>query len=218
LEIDTNKSSNNREWKVIYNSFNASFVSSCLPDINLFSQNNLNKGYILHVGSNLHRKNRKLLLDLVLSLGNRWKGCICYAGQLLENDLLEYAKQVDLLDRIVSIVNPDHETLVALYNSCEAFIFPSFSEGFGWPLIEAQACGAPVIASNIEPMLEVTGGAALFANPFDAEDFANVFIDLMSDLSLREKLIQEGFDNCKRFNSDKMINSYLKLHGLPTIK
>jgi glycosyltransferase involved in cell wall biosynthesis len=116
-------------------------------------------------------------------------------------------------NRVKSIVKPGHETLLALYSLCDAFIFPSFSEGFGWPVIEAQACGAPVIASDIEPMPEVSGGGALHANPKTAADFADAFLSLQNK-ALREQLVNKGFENCKRFSSEKMIDAYLLLHGL----
>jgi glycosyltransferase involved in cell wall biosynthesis len=115
-----------------------------------------------------------------------------------------------LRERARIIVKPDHNTLVALYSSCEAFIFPSYSEGFGWPVIEAQACGAPVIASNIEPMPEVSGGAALYADPSDPEAFAEALLTLQN-LTTRALLVQRGFANSGRFEPAHMIQAYLNL-------
>jgi glycosyltransferase involved in cell wall biosynthesis len=171
----------------------------------------------LHVGSALARKNRKLLLDMARITGNRWDGCICMAGEAIDQDLMDYAKTIGLNERVVSVERPDHQTLLALYSSCDVFIFPSFSEGFGWPVIEAQACGAPVIASNIEPMQEVSGGAALHADPTKPEDFANAFLSL-KDKDVRDGLIQHGYQNALRFNPCTMIDAYLDLHALKRIK
>ncbi|WP_207435353.1 glycosyltransferase family 4 protein [Sabulibacter ruber] len=205
-----------KDWRVIYNAFNADFrpvpteeKRSLLrqADIDLMTP------FLLHVGSGLARKNRKLLIDMVHALGSNWTGNICYAGEPADEDMLAHARSLGLENRIFSVVKPNHATLRALYNACEAFVFPSFSEGFGWPLIEAQACGTPVISSNIEPMPEVSGGAALYADPNKPEEFARAFLSLQ-DKSVRDNLIQQGFENSKRFALSEMMRLYFSLHGI----
>ena len=214
-ELCKDKKINSKNWVVIHNAFNAAFQpvpkAACkqiLKDTPL----NGHLPFILHVGSGLQRKNRKLLLDMLLSLGDRWNGLICYAGGALDTELINYAKALGLEDRVVSVVGPNHTTLVALYSASDAFIFPSLSEGFGWPLIEAQACGTPVIASNLEPMPEVSGGTAIHVPPLDPHLFAEAFLDLQTD-SFRTQLIQKGFENIKRFSNDIMIKRYLKIYS-----
>lgn len=200
-------------WKVIHNSFNSDFwpmdkrKSRKLLEV----QNLSGKSFILHVGSGLPRKNRNLLLNMVKILGDAWKGYICYAGEPLCNNLLDNIENSDLKDRVVSVVSPDHLTLVALYSSCEAFIFPSFSEGFGWPVIEAQACGAPVIASSISPLREVGGDAAVYADPHKPEEFAQSFLTLFKQEE-KNKRISLGFKNCKRFESQKLTKDFIALY------
>ena len=153
---------------------------------------------------------------MIAAIGDKWNGRVCFAGEALEEELLNYAESLRVADRVFSIVKPSHEVLLALYNGCEAFVFPSFSEGFGWPMIEAQACGAPVIASNLPPMPEVCGAGALFADPYKPENFAEVFLTLNADKSLRDDLIQKGLKNIERFHIDKMMRAYLKLQGINT--
>lgn len=203
-----------KNWMVIYNAFNADFWP--LPGEEagtLLKQVGMEPAvpYLLHVGSGLPRKNRKLLIDMLKVLGNRWNGNICFAGEPLEKDLLTYAGTLGLKHRIACVVNPDHITLVALYSTCAAFVFPSLSEGFGWPIIEAQACGAPVIASSLNPLPEVSGGFALHADPVRPADFADAFISLQSKKA-REEVIRNGFENAKRFNVSRMVHDYLNLH------
>ena len=206
----------NKRLRVIYNAFNDDFF----PSGGRVSEKILDKTglkqhtpFLLHVGSDLPRKNRRLLIDMVHSLGTRWNGSICFAGQPADEYLLAHAKSLGLGERIVSVVRPEHETLVALYSNCDAFIFPSFSEGFGWPVIEAQACGAPVIASNIEPMPEVSGAAALHADPANPGDFADAFLSL-KDSATRSEIIKRGIQNSNRFDSRQMIKAYLDLHEI----
>jgi glycosyltransferase involved in cell wall biosynthesis len=203
-----------RNWKVIFNSFNADFypMDSNISDRYIkplkFPEN---LPYLLCVGSGLPRKNRKLLIDMVNDLGDRWNGVICFAGQQMDEDLRAYALKSGLQDRIIEVVNPDHNTLIALYSACQAFIFPSFSEGFGWPLIEAQACGVPVIASDIEPMPEVSNGSALHANPYKPNEFATKLMYLLESKN-RDKVILSGFINAKRFNKELIILKFIELY------
>ncbi len=208
--------SEKKDWRIIHLGFNDDFrPMSKLERNELLAKAHVDSDipFILHVGSDQLRKNRKMLIDMTAALGNNWKGMICYAGQAADENLLSHAESLGLRHRVISVVSPDHKTLVALYSACSAFIWPSFSEGFGWPLIEAQACGAPVISSNIEPMPEVSNGTALHVDPTKPEQFAEAFLKL-TDEKLRAELIQRGLENCVRFKPDKMINAYLALHGL----
>ncbi len=217
-EIAPHQKLKHQRWVVIHNAFNADFqpMKSPYRDQIVRKLNLQDIPFLLHVGSGLPRKNRKMLLQMAISLGEQWGGHLCFAGEALDDDFLALVETFCLSNRIISIVNPNHETLVALYSTCEAFVFPSFSEGFGWPIIEAQSCGAPVITSNMEPMLEVSGGGALYADVNDPQSFANLFISLR-DIKLRSNLIKKGFQNSKRFNLTKTINQYLNLHELTTI-
>ncbi|MEO6731464.1 MAG: glycosyltransferase [Ferruginibacter sp.] len=214
-ELNNGLENKTKDWRVIHNSFNESFIPLPAHVAQLkIAEMGLSRDvpFLLHLGSSLERKNRKLLVDMLVELGEAWKGIVCFAGDAIDPDLGGYIQKLGLQNRVVSIIKPSHENVVALYSACEAFIFPSFSEGFGWPLIEAQACGAPVIASNIEPMPEVSGGAALHESPYKAADFAKAFLSL-DKISVREQLIAEGFENCKRFSSEKMIGEYLSLYN-----
>lgn len=206
----------NKDWRVIHNAFNADF--STLPPGKV--QERLEKAgilkgekFILHVGSGLDRKNRELLVDLAYVLGDKWQGYICLAGEQPGEELLKYAQERNLGERLKTIVKPDHELLSALYNGCEAFIFPSLSEGFGWPIIEAQASGAPVLASNIETLVEVSGGAAIHLPAKDSAMFATFFLQL-GNADFKNNLVKKGLENCDRFRPEKMTSSYLDFFGV----
>ena len=214
--LSSNDIINNKTWTVIHNAFNAPFRPMLKEERDVLLLNMgvpLDTPYILHVGTAHPRKNRIFLLEILLELGQNWSGKICFAGMPLDTKLLDLAKRLDLTDKIISVVKPNHEGLVALYSGAEAFVFPSLSEGFGWPVIEAQACGVPVIASSFEPMPEVSGGAAIHEQPKDAKAYAKAILSL-KDKSVQETLIYSGFKNTKRFQLDIMINSYLKLYNI----
>lgn len=213
LELVGKDVSKQKRWKVIYNTFNGDFKPIAQEEVKqtIEKYGLLPSKYLLHIGSSLPRKNRRMLLEMVALLGEEWEGKICFAGQIIDEALKQEIKKLGLGQRVVSIVKPGHATLLALYSGCEAFVFPSFSEGFGWPVIEAQACGVPVVASDIEPMPEVSGGAALHASPYSALAFANAFIDIREP-NKRQSMIQKGFENCKRFDKQHIIQQFLSLY------
>jgi len=204
-----------KNWEVIYNGFNETFsVKNNAQTKVVLSKAGLGykTPYILHVGSDLQRKNRRLLVDMISLMKNSWEGYVYFAGKPIDAELKKHAEFLGVWDRVISIINPDHSTLQALYTDSEAFIFPSFSEGFGWPLIEAQACRVPVITSDIEPMMEVTAGAALYADPDKPASFVDAFFNL-KEAKKRTELVEAGLHNLKRFESGIMIAAYLNLFG-----
>lgn len=203
-------------WTVLPNAFNADFgrIESGKARQILEQQNlSVPQPYLLHVGSNLPRKNRRLLLQMISQPKQPWFGHLCFAGEPPDATLLAEAQALGLANRMHTVPKPDHETLCALYSLAHAFVFPSLSEGFGWPLIEAQACGAPVIASALDPLPEVSGGAALHADPHSAARFAAA-LQSLNDPRLKNSLVENGFQNARRYDLATMIDGYLSLHGL----
>jgi len=106
------------------------------------------------------------------------------------------------------IATADATTLVA---SAEAMIYPSLYEGFGLPLVEAMACGVPVICSNVSSLPEVAGDAALLFDPYDVEHLSHHMISLAKEESLRDKLIALGNERSKYFSWDKGAESVYKI-------
>lgn len=212
----TGASREHRFETVIHNSLNADF---CRMDemtaAKVLSRFNLDGEFILTVGSSLERKNREMLIEMASALGPAFTGLICFAGQSVTESIERLAMEHGLFDRVVSVEKPTHEELLALYSSCRAFIFPSFSEGFGWPVVEAQACGAPVIASSVEPMPEVAGDGAMHADPNAPAAFADAYLKI-SDTEFRLALIERGYRNAARFGRREMTDAYLKLIAMET--
>ena len=203
-------------WTVIPNALNATFkktkIEAALKMLHSAGIK-IPQPFLLHVGSNLPRKNRRMLLQMVAQSNPPWPGHICFAGEPADDLLLNEARDLKISEHVHSVAKPSHEVLCALYSLAHAFVFPSLSEGFGWPLIEAQACGTPVIASNLEPLPEVSGGAALHADPHDAKAFASA-LQSLSDDAVRDSLVERGEKNAARFTVPVMIQQYLALHGI----
>lgn len=107
------------------------------------------------------------------------------------------------------VVNTD---LPAIYSQCELFLYTSLRESFGIPMLEAMACGAPVITSTTSSMPEVAGDAALFADPFKPEEITAGMIRLTTDNVLRADLIRKGATQAAKFSWKAMAENVLKLY------
>jgi glycosyltransferase involved in cell wall biosynthesis len=164
-------------------------------------------GYILHVGSSHERKNRTALLQAVALIRDKWPGKIVFAGESVTPAERELAKSLGLEDRLIGITNPANETLLALYNAAHALVFMSYAEGFGWPILEAQACGCPVICSDRTSVPEVAGEGALVHGP---DDFAAIAEDIrhLEDRLFRNRVVTQGTRNAETYTIDRMITGY----------
>ena len=164
--------------------------------------------FVLHVGSNLRRKNRDGVLRIIAKIKDRWNGQIVFAGERLNGELQALAKKLGVVDRVVEVPDVTNELLEALYNSAVALVYPSRFEGFGWPVIEAQASGCPVICSTAGPLPEVAGEAGLFHPVEDEGGFAGDVLRL-SDPAERARWSDLSIVNAKRFSTTKMIDDYI---------
>ena len=211
--IDT-KPNLNKNWVCIHNALSDKFVPMAKDKIQEVLENFkpiINKAFILHIGSDLERKNRKLLVKMIYELQNDWDGLLVLAGEPLNAELLNLIEKLKVTSRILQINYPTDTEIIALYSVCQAMIFPSFSEGFGWPIIEAQACGAPVITSNKAPMMaEVGGEAALYADPNNVSSFTEQFKKFYNE-EFRKEVIRLGFKNTKRFDFENTVSQYVAL-------
>ena len=171
----------------------------------------LSRTFVLHVGSNLRRKNRDGVLRIVAKIKDQWNGQIVFAGERLSRELRALAKQLGVADRVVEVPDVTNELLEALYNSAVALLYPSRFEGFGWPVIEAQACGCPVICSTAGPLPEVAGEAGLFHPVEDETGFATDLLRL-SNPAERSRWSDRSVANSKRFSTTKMIDQYIDVY------
>jgi glycosyltransferase involved in cell wall biosynthesis len=129
----------------------------------------------------------------------------------LNDALSAQARELGISERIVQVREPSNEQLEALYNLAGAFLFPSRFEGFGWPIIEAQACGCPVLCSSVPPMGEIAGSGALVREPADEEGFAHDLVQLLHP-EAREYWSAKARENAQRFTTARMISDYVTLY------
>lgn len=105
-----------------------------------------------------------------------------------------------------------YKEVVELYRKCDFLVFASLYEGFGLPILEAQATGRPVITSTEASMPEVAGDAALLVDPYDARQIRQAIEKVISDEKLRKELIDKGIENIKRFTPEKIAENYASLY------
>lgn len=159
---------------------------------------------ILHIGTkankNLPRlikalKNIKCHLNII---GNPTKDLV----HLLEINNVSHAFKSNLTN----------QQMIKEYESCDILAFVSTYEGFGLPIIEAQAMGRTVITANVASMPEVAEKGALLVNPFDIEEIKKGLTTLIENKELRNQLIQLGLENVKRFNPKEIAKKYQELY------
>jgi len=103
----------------------------------------------------------------------------------------------------------NNKTIFKKYIESDLLLFPSQYEGFGMPILEAQTVGRVVITSNLEPMISVGGNGALYVNPYNVKNINNTIKKVINNKSLRNKLIQNGFKNIKKFNKGEILKKHL---------
>jgi glycosyltransferase involved in cell wall biosynthesis len=172
----------------------------------------LGRTFFLHVGGNQWYKNRVGVLRIFSSLRKQipqQNPKMVMVGKPWTDDMRRFVSENGLKDVTFELPGIQDEDLRALYSTAAMLLFPSLDEGFGWPIIEAQACGCPVLTSGRPPMDEVGGTAAVYVDPENPEAAAAaVVLALNKAADLREASLQ----NAARFSSSAMIQGYLSLY------
>lgn len=115
--------------------------------------------------------------------------------------------------KYTNLYNLQFKEVVEEYDKADIVVFPSLYEGFGMPIIEAQACGKPVITCNMMPMNWVAGnGAVLLNNPLDVEEYSKALEKIINDDVYRNQLIAKGIENSKRFTLETGVTQYEELY------
>ena len=171
--------------------------------------------YIVHVGGNQWYKNRLGLLRAYHKLVKIMPRCplLVMVGKPLDSAMREFLQANGLEHLVLEVTRCGNETLRALFSMASTMLFPSLMEGFGWPIIEAQACGCPVVTTDRPPMTEVGGSAAVYINPRNYSDFAQKIKDLLLEsVQERDRRAKESLLNASLFSTDAMVAGYAALY------
>ncbi len=203
--------------EVIYQSCNSIFYQQVTDDEKEYVRRkfNLQEKFILCVGTIEQRKNQLAILQGVV------KEKLSIQVVLLGKPT-EYKKQIDefvmesgIRNQMVFLHDTNTSDLQAIYQMAEVMIYPSFFEGFGLPVLEAQASGCPVITSNISSMPEAGGDGALYIDPYNSSEIGVTIRNLLMNSDLRSELIRKGTANAHLFNgeivTERLMNLYRSL-------
>lgn len=172
--------------------------------------------YLLHIANSDPRKNTKRVLlafkeFLSLSKQNYQLVILGCKDETLKGMLHEIGA-ISIYKRVFLVGYVSDEDLPKIYHLSKIFLFPSLREGFGIPIIEAMACGVPVITSNTSSMPEVAGNAAHIIDPYKTNSICNAMLKIVSDDGYKNQLVQRGLIQSKQFSWNRMAFQVLELY------
>ncbi len=177
------------------------------------TKHEINEPFLLSIGSVPRKNIDGIIRGFAASKAN--KDFLLVLSCNMEIDKYQQlAKDLGVEKRILILDSLKDKEIVALFNGCHCFLFPSLYEGFGLPILEAMQCGAPVITSNISSCPEVAGDSAILVDPNNAQELASAIDSICYDNNLRTKLIQKGFERAKRFSWDNFSQEMKKIYAL----
>lgn len=103
--------------------------------------------------------------------------------------------------------------MVTLYNAAFAFLYPSLRESFGIPMLEAMACGTPIVTSNTSAMPEVAGQGAILINPENPQEIADALLKLENDVIFYQEQVVYGLERVKQFSWKNTVEEYVKIYN-----
>jgi len=204
--------------EVVYNGVSENFrpVDAQNRDI-ILKKYGITRPYILSVSNIQPRKNLSRLVKAFLSLlknNEKFPYDLVIVGKKLwlYNEIFNEIRNTHFKERIILTDYVSEKDLVFLYNYADVFIYPSLYEGFGLPVIEAMACGCPVITSNVSSLPEVVGKAGILVDPYSVEEIAKAIYNVIKNKDLREVLKIEGIKQSRKFSWKITAEKTLKVY------
>ncbi|HEX7963740.1 MAG TPA: glycosyltransferase family 1 protein [Candidatus Saccharimonadales bacterium] len=186
------------------------------PPKNIQSHDLQKSKYIMYVGRPQPHKNLWRLIEALALLRKQYPDLLLVLvgkKDAMYNLIEERARREGLLDGVVFTDFVSEANLRWLYEHTQAYIFPSLSEGFGLPAMEAMHCGAPVVSSNATCLPEVYGDAPLYFDPLSVEDMTAKISQVLDDPALRKKLIAAGHKQAGKYSWKRMAEQTLAVYN-----
>jgi glycosyltransferase involved in cell wall biosynthesis len=205
--------------KVIYNAVNPKFNAAYSKEklLAFRNANRLPEEFILFLGNTAPKKNT---LNVIKAY-TEYRSAISeglplvildYDKKLVEDTLKELGKE-QFIEHFIFPGYIQSDEMPLLYNCSSLFLYPSLRESFGLPILEAMACGVPVITSNTSSMPEVASNAALFVNPFDHNEIKDAMIRFFADTALRSEMRELGLKRAASFTWKSAAEQLLSIYN-----
>lgn len=166
---------------------------------------------VIHIGRNFY-KNRETVIDAFAELKRLESGVRLVMVGAMNADLADRARRLGLVDDIVVLKHVAGSDMSALYSMADVLVFPSLYEGFGYPVLEAQMCGTPVVASHAGSLAEVAGSSVSKVEPRDARGIADAIAAVLSSESERHRLIEAGYGNVQKFSYERWFTRQMAVY------
>jgi len=203
---------------VVYTGYNPYFRQVADPDAleSAGSRLGLPKNFMYYPAATWPHKNHLRLLAALKIMKERYG----FDGQLVlsgiakqaNDDVLQEIARLGLRDSVIVLGYLPHDDLPLLYNLARLMVFPSLSEGFGIPLLEAMACGCPVACSSATSLPEIAGQAAVTFDPLSVEELVDVIWKLWNDEAMQQALQTRGLERVKQFDEATMARQTIRVY------
>ncbi len=210
---------NPEKIKVIYNGIDKRFfIEPTSAKINdLKKKYKIKKDYILYLGQLEPRKNLTRLIEAFSelkerNLGENFQLVIAGGSGWLAKEIRHIASDSEYCEDIIFAGYIEPDDLTSIFRGAKLFVFPSIYEGFGMPVVEAMACGLPVVLSDIPALKEVAGDVGVFVNPYSVSGMARAMWRVLSSNSLQKELTQKGLKRAEEFSWEKCARETLELY------
>lgn len=175
----------------------------------------INGDYVIFVGTVQPRKNIKRLIEAVGRIEGLNLVVVGKIGGLgkkgwMNEDIVNFPKELNVEKRVIFTDFIDEKDLLYLLNGARVFALPSLWEGFGIPVVDAMACGVPVVASDVSSLPEVVGSAGLLVKPTSVDQIEHAIRLIISDKRIRERLSKAALKQAQKFSWLKMTKQVIK--------
>jgi glycosyltransferase involved in cell wall biosynthesis len=185
------------------------FTPGTINDVDLLKRKYGVDEYFLYVGNMYPHKNLSRVIKSFISINDQYPEIkLLIVGDKSHWNYKNIKYQVDINkmnDTIKFLDYVSYEELPVLYSGALAFVYPSLYEGFGLPIIEAMACGSPVITSNLSSLKEIANDSALTINPESVDELSGAMRKIINDKSLRSTLITKALKHVKNYSWEKTV-------------
>ena len=173
----------------------------------------LPSSFILFVVMVEPRKNIKAIIDAFSMLNPSLQLVIVGKKGWAYEDIFQSVKEKRLEEKVIFTGYVSDQDLPYFYSAASVFVYPSFYEGFGIPVLEAMACGCPVVTSNNSSMKEIAGNAALLVDPYSVDSIKNAMKAILKDVTLQKILSKKGITHARNFTWKLCAEKTLKVYN-----